>query len=163
KPVRSYTQPDLFVASSAVGAAIKNLTANYDFDIGGGIGGDQHAPRGGNPDGVLWSKDNRWLFINVAEHGRAHLKRIDSATGKVEPLTSGDHEVVSYTATPDASKIALVISTPVNIGDLFLLDTASGKLTELTKINDELFSQLNITPPEEIWYPGFDGKRIQGW
>ena len=77
--------------------------------------------------------------------------------------SSGDHEVISYTATPDASKMALVVSTSVNIGDLFLLDTAGGKLTQLTHVNDELFSQLNLTDPEEIWYTSFDGKKVQGW
>ncbi|MFN7947990.1 MAG: S9 family peptidase [Blastocatellia bacterium] len=163
KPVQSYTQPDLFVVSNEAGAAPKNLTATYDFDIGGGIGGDQRAPRGGSPGGVLWSKDDRYLYVNVAEHGRANLKRIDAATGKVEPLTKGDHEVQAYSATPDVSKMALLISTSVNIGDLFLLDTASGQMKQLTNVNEELFSQLNLTHPEEIWYTSFDGKKIQGW
>ncbi|HWQ35001.1 MAG TPA: S9 family peptidase [Blastocatellia bacterium] len=163
RPVQSYTQPDLFVVSNEAGATPKNLTANYDFDIGGGIGGDQRAPRGGSPGGVLWSKDDRYLYVNVAEHGRANLKRIDAATGKVEPLTRGDHEVQAYSATPDVSKMALLISTSVNIGDLFLLDTASGQTKQLTNVNEELFSQLNLTHPEEIWYTSFDGKKIQGW
>ncbi len=163
KPVQSYTQPDLFVVSNTAGATPKNLTANYDFDIGGGIGGDQRAPRGGSPGGVLWSKDDRYLYVNVAEHGRANLKRIDAATGRVEPLTTGDHEVQAYSATPDVSKMALLISTSVNIADLFLLDTASGQMKQLTNVNEGLFSQLNLTQPEEIWYTSFDGKKIQGW
>ncbi len=163
KPIQSYTQPDLFVMGNEAGAAPKNLTANYDFDIGGGIGGDQRAPRGGSPGRVIWSKDDRWIYVNVAEHGRANLKRIDATNGKVEALTSGDQEVVSYSATPDASKMALVISTSIDIGDLFLLDTAGGKLTRLTTINDELFSKLSLTHPEEIWYTSFDGKKVQAW
>ncbi len=163
KPIQSYTQPDLFVMNNEANAAPKNLTADYDFDIGGGLAGDQRAPRGSSPGAVVWSKDDRWLYVNGAEHGRSNLKRIDAATGKVEAVTTGDHEVQAYSATADASKMALLISNPVNIGDIFLLDTASGKLTQLTKINDELFSQINITQPEEIWYTSFDGKRIQGW
>ena len=162
-PPNSYTQPDLYIADNVIGAIPKNLTSNYDFDIGGGLTGDQRAPRGGSPGGAIWSRDGRSIIVNVAEQGRSNLKRIDAATGKVEALTRGDQEVMSYTATPDASKIALVISTSINIGDLFLLDTASGKLTQLTNINDELFSQLNITQPEEIWYESFDSRRIQGW
>jgi dipeptidyl aminopeptidase/acylaminoacyl peptidase len=59
--------------------------------------------------------------------------------------------------------MVLLISSPISVGDLFLLDTASGKLTQLTKVNNELFSQLDITTPEEIWYTSFDGKKIQGW
>jgi dipeptidyl aminopeptidase/acylaminoacyl peptidase len=163
KPVLSYKQPDLFVANNEIGATVRNLTANYDFDIGGGIGGDQSAPRGGSPGSVLWSKDDKTLIVNVAEHGRANLKRIDAATGSITPLTTGDHTVQAYSATPDSSKLALLISTSVNIGDIFLLDAASGKLTQLTDINKDLFSQLNLTHPEEIWYTSFDGKKIQGW
>jgi dipeptidyl aminopeptidase/acylaminoacyl peptidase len=33
----------------------------------------------------------------------------------------------------------------------------------LTHVNDELFSKLNLTEPEEIWYDSFDGKHIQAW
>jgi dipeptidyl aminopeptidase/acylaminoacyl peptidase len=162
-PVLSYKQPDLFVADLVASATAKNLTEKYDFDIGGGIGGDQAAPRGGGGGGALWTKDDRTIIVNVAEHGRANLKRIDVATGKVEALTTGDHAVQAYTATPDASRLALLISTSVNIHDLFLLDAASGKLTQLTDINKDLFAQLNLTHPEEIWYTSFDGKKIQGW
>ena len=163
QPVQSYTQPDLFVANAEPGAAPKNLTATYDFDIGGGIGGDQRAPRGGGGSGVVWSRDDQWIYVNAAEHGAANLKRINVATGKVEPLTKGAHEVQSYSIAKDGSTMALLISTSTNIGDLFLLETATGKLTQLTRINDELFSQLNLTDPEEIWYTSFDGRKIQAW
>jgi dipeptidyl aminopeptidase/acylaminoacyl peptidase len=163
KPVQSYTQPDLFLLNNDGSSTAKNLTADYDFDIGGGIGGDQHAPRGGDAGGVVWSRDGRWLYVNVAEHGRANLKRIDASTGKVEALTTGDHEVISYSATADASKMALVISSSTNIGDVFLLEIGSHKLTQLTHVNGELLSGLNLTDPEEIWYTSFDGKKVQAW
>ncbi|MEP7270686.1 MAG: S9 family peptidase [Acidobacteriota bacterium] len=163
RPVQSYTQPDLFIMENSAAASVRNLTAKYDFDIGGAIGGDQRAPRGGSPGSVLWSKDHRSLIVNVAENGRANLKRIDISSGKVEPLTTGDHEVVAYSATPDTSKMVLLISTTASIGDLFFFDTASGKMTQLTRVNDALFSQLNLTPAEEFWYTSFDGRKIQGW
>ncbi|MBK9317289.1 MAG: S9 family peptidase [Acidobacteria bacterium] len=166
KPIQSYTQPDLFVMSVlnyTLGGEPKNLTSQYDYDIGGGIGGDQQSPRGSSPGGVVWSGDDRWLYVNVAEHGRSNLKRIDSSSGKVEPLTSGDQSVISYSANRDASKMALIISTSVSIGDIFLVDTATKKQTQLTRFNDELFSQLNLTHPEEFWYTSFDGRKIQGW
>ncbi len=163
KPVKSYTQPDLYVMGNEPGAAARNLTATYDFDIGSGIGGDQRAPRGGFPGSVVWSRDGRSLIVNVAEHGRGNLKRIDVASGRVEPLTSGDHEVVSYTATPDGSKIALLISTTDKVGDLFLFDVVSKKMKQLTKVNDELFAQLTLTPAEELWYTSFDGRKVQAW
>jgi dipeptidyl aminopeptidase/acylaminoacyl peptidase len=166
KPERSHNQPDLFLASSssgAAGAAPRNLTADYDYDIGDGVGGDQEAPRGDEPSSPVWSGDGRSIYEVSAERGRANLEKVDVATGKVTPLTTGDHSVVSYTATPDASRFALVISTPTAIGDLWVLETASGRLVQLTRFNDPLFSELALTPPEEIVYKSFDGKEIEAW
>jgi dipeptidyl aminopeptidase/acylaminoacyl peptidase len=160
---RSYSQPDLFITSLQPGSTPKNLTANYDYDIAGGIGGDQGPPRGSAPSKPFWSKDGRFIFVVAAEEGRANLKRIDAETGKVDAVTTGDHDVFSYNATPDAQKAAVLISTTTNIGDLYTLDVASREMKRLTKINDDLFSKLNMTEPVMIWYNSFDGKRIQTW
>src|SRR5229473_128640 len=160
---RSYSQPDLFITSLQPGSTPKNLTANYDYDISGGIGGDQAPPRGSGPSKPFWSKDGRFIFVVAAEEGRANLKRIDAETGKVDALTAGDHDVFSYNATPDASKVALLISSTTNIGDLYVMDVTSRDVRRLTKINDDLFSKLNLTEPAMIWYNSFDGKRIQTW
>jgi dipeptidyl aminopeptidase/acylaminoacyl peptidase len=160
---RSYSQPDLFITSLQPGSSPKNLTANYDYDIAGGIGGDQAPPRGSAPSKPFWSKDGRFIFVVAAEEGRANLKRIDAETGKVEAVTTGDHDVFSYNATPDASKAAVLISTTTNIGDLYMLDVPSREMRRLTKINDDLFSKINMTEPAMVWYNSFDGKRIQTW
>src|SRR6266446_8902767 len=162
-PIRSYSQPDLFITGAEPGAAARNLTANYDYDVDEGVGGDQHPPRGGSATRPFWSPDGRYLYIRAAEQGRANLKRIDMQSGKLEAVTDGDHEIYAYSATPDASKVAVAISTPTNIGDLYLLDTKTRQLTTLTRINEELFSQLNLTQPEMVPYKSFDGRTIQAW
>jgi len=160
---RSYSQPDLFVTSVAPGSMPRDLTSDYDFDIGGGVGGDQAPPRGASPAKPYWSADGRSIVVSSAEQGRANLKRVDAATGKVTALTDGDHSVFYDDATPDASQAAVLISTPTNIGDLFLMNGASGRLQQLTHINGELFGKLHLTEPETIWYKSFDGRRIQAW
>ena len=60
---------------------------------------------------------------------------------------------------------SISLSTPTRVNDLFVLDRATPGATpkQLTNVNDELFSKLNLTEPEEIWYDSFDGKRIQAW
>jgi dipeptidyl aminopeptidase/acylaminoacyl peptidase len=163
-PERSYTQPDLWVMDIGTGAP-RNLTADYDFDMNGGLGGDQRAPRGGSPGGPVWSRDGRTISIVVGEHGNANLKRIDVASGRIEAVTKGNSDVMSYTADPGAQRIAFVLSSPTSVGDLHVAatsDTASAP-RKLTTFNDELFGQLTMNEPEEIWYPSFDGRKIQGW
>ncbi|MFN7996586.1 MAG: S9 family peptidase [Bryobacteraceae bacterium] len=159
---RSYDQPDLYVTSVDPGSTPRNLTAKYDFDIGGGIGGDQAPPRGNEGPKPYWSRDGKTLFAVAAEEGTANLKRVDVETGQVDPLTTGDQDIFADSAAADASKVAVLISTPANIGDLFAMD-GDGRLQQLTHINEGLFSSLNLTPPEMIWYNSFDGRRIQAW
>ena len=162
QPVRSYSQPDLWVMDIAPGARAKNLTAEYDFDMGSSVGGDNAAPRGGNGRTVYWSADGRWLFDCVEKEGRTSLVRVDSQSGAVAEITEGDQAVLDFSVTPDSSGMVALVSTPVKIGDLFTV-AANGTETQITDFNRKLWSQLNLTAPEEINYKSFDGKRIQGW
>jgi dipeptidyl aminopeptidase/acylaminoacyl peptidase len=166
KPLRFYDQNDLFVMDASAGAAPRNLTAGYDYDIEGGLTADQQPPRAGNGGGIIWSRDGRSIIVVTTENGRANLKRFSVADGKVDSLTTGDQDVESYTANADGSKLVALVSTPVNIGDLFILDASRVPLPasrQITHVNDALFSTLDVSSPEEIWYTSFDGKRIQGW
>ena len=162
EPVRSYSQPDLWVMDIAPNAQPKNLTADYDFDMGSSVGGDNAAPRGGNGRTLYWSPDGRSLFDYVEKQGRTPLVRVDSQSGSVAEITEGDQAVLDFSITPDARSIVALISTPVSIGDLFTV-AADRAETKVTDFNRKLWSQLNLTVPEEFNYKSFDGKRIQGW
>jgi dipeptidyl aminopeptidase/acylaminoacyl peptidase len=163
RPVRSYNQPDLFVADISSGVSPRNLTESWDFDIGAGLTGDQRAPRGFQAASPIFSPDGRSVLVVGAERGRAGLKRVDTASGRVEPFTAGDEEILGFTATPKLSRVVVLVSTPVAVGDLFAVDGSGRGRTALTRVNDTLFSSLALTPPEEIWYPSFDGQRIHAW
>ena len=177
-PARSHNQPDLFVADIAgmeagiaPGSQARNLTEAYDWDIVEGLAADQHAPRGGRPQPLVWSRDGRSLYVAAGERGRVNLQRFDAETGAASPaapaapaaVTQGDQEVVAYTATPGGSRMAVVVSTPLVINDLFALDTATGKMTVIARPNQELFAELELTAPEEITYKSFDGKEIHAF
>ncbi|MGH9348587.1 MAG: S9 family peptidase, partial [Vicinamibacterales bacterium] len=165
-PVRSHNQSDLWVADLPAAGSLatpRNLTASYDFDIDGGLGGDQRAPRGASPSAPVWSRDGRTILVKAGEQGDANLKRIDAASGTVAPVTKGHHDVMSYTADTTGQTLAVVLSSQTVIGDVQLLDAARGSMKQLTTFNDELFNQLTLSEPEEIWYTSFDGKKIQGW
>jgi dipeptidyl aminopeptidase/acylaminoacyl peptidase len=166
-PVRSYSQSDLWVADLAspdgAAAPARNLTASYDFDIDGGIGGDQRAPRGAMPSGPVWERDGRTLLVKVGEHGDANIKRIDATSGKVDAVTTGNHDIMAYTADRNGRTLAVIVSSQTILGDVRTLEASTGALSTLTHFNDELFGQLSLSDPEELWYTSFDGKRIQGW
>jgi dipeptidyl aminopeptidase/acylaminoacyl peptidase len=162
QPVRSYSQPDLWVMEVAPNATPKNLTAAYDFDMGSSVFGDNAAPRGGNGSTLYWSPDGRSLIDRVEKQGRSPLVRVDAQSGTVTEITRGDQAVLDFSITPDTKTIVALVSTPVMIGDLFTV-AADGDQTRITDFNQKLWAQLNLTAPEEINYTSFDGLRIQGW
>ena len=163
KPVQSYTEPDLWVMDLTPEAQPKNLTATFDWDLGSGVGGDNTAPRGGGGAPPVWSSDGKSIMALIGKEGKAMLGSFDASTGKETDLSASNEAIVSYRATPEATKFALLISTPTKIGDLYWFDKSTGTRKQLTHMNDDLFSKLNLTEPEEIWYTSFDGKRIQTW
>jgi len=165
KPVRFFDQADLFIVDANPGSTPRNLTTGYDFDIEGELTGDQHPPRAGSGGGIIWSRDGKSVVVVTTENGRANLKRFSTSDGKVDSVTTGDHDVVSYSASADGAKIVTLGSTPLNIGDLFVVDAATPRSAprQITHINDALLSTLDLGTPEELWYKSFDGKRIQGW
>ena len=160
RPVKSYQQPDLWVMDIAPNAKPRNLTEEFDYDVGAGVGGDNTAPRGGSGSPPIWTADGRAIIEIYAKEGRANLATFDLSGGRPTDLTHGDQAVTSFRTTPDGSKLVYNISTPTRIGDLYLLERGAKQLTHL---NDDLFAQLNLSEPEEIWYQSFDGKRIQAW
>jgi dipeptidyl aminopeptidase/acylaminoacyl peptidase len=174
QPINSFTEPDLWVLDLSPDAKPRNLTADFNFDIDGFIIGDGAPPRAGGLNKPIWTPDGKGLIEVFSKEGKRNLALFDvpvagvggpGKSGPVQELTSGNQGVMTFRATPDGSKLVYVISTPTRINDLFALDRATpGALPkQLTKINDELFSKLNLTEPEEIWYDSFDGKHIQAW
>jgi dipeptidyl aminopeptidase/acylaminoacyl peptidase len=163
KPVRSYTPPGLFIVGTAANSVPRNVTSTYEYDVGAGLAGDQHPPRGGGGSMPLWTRDETGIITRVTKEGRCDLHVIDTQSGDVRPYTSGDQEIVSFTGSKDGSRLALLIATPTNIGDIFIAEGPGAPLKRLTRSNEKLFSALHLTPPEELWYTSFDGKKIHAF
>ncbi len=161
QPIRSYSQPDLWVMDNAPNAQPRNLTAQYDFDMGSGVGGDNAPPRGGHGTNLYWTADGKSLVDTVAKRGSSLLVRVNAENGAITELTSDHQAIVDYSMTSDGQHKVALVSDPTRVGDIFSIE--DGKQAQLTDFNRKLWSQLNLTMPQEINYTSFDGKKIQGW
>jgi dipeptidyl aminopeptidase/acylaminoacyl peptidase len=161
---RSHQQPDMFVLDLDAKGAPKNLTANYDYEVGSGVGGDNTAPRGGGRSGPVWMTDGKSIIDVVGKQGSALLVSIDSSTGSVKELTAEKQAVVGFAVKPDGTKILALVSTPIAVGDLFSVAPDGAKTqTQLTDVNRDLFSKLNLTMPEDMQVtPTANAKDIPG-
>ncbi|MBT9581860.1 S9 family peptidase [bacterium] len=153
-PVRSYVQPDLWLLDLKQSRP-RNLTSEYDFDMGSGVAGDNGPPAGGGGGGIQWHGDR--LLDTVARQGKAALVSVDTGNGKVTELTHGEQAVQAYSRALDGT-IVTKVSTPTLLNEIFRLDGQP-----VTQLNRELFEPFALRQPEEINYTSFDGRKIQAW
>jgi dipeptidyl aminopeptidase/acylaminoacyl peptidase len=152
---RSHQQSDLWVLDLAraggkpSAAAPRNLTAKLSYEMGGGVGGDNTAPRGAGRAAIVWSADGSHLTDVAAKDGSALLVSVDAKSGDVAELTQAKQAVVGFTASADAKTLVALISNPLMIGDLFAIGAGKSQ-TQLTHVNDALFSQLDLSMPQEM-------------
>lgn len=162
KPM-THKQDDLWIADLAwsgsgsgdaapTASAPRNLTGNQAYELGGSVGGDNTAPRGGGRGTLAWTPDSSAIFDIAGYRGSALLVSVDTATGKVTELSAPKQAVLSFNLTPDAKTVVALISNPILIGDLFTLhpgDAAKAQ-TQVTDVNGPLFAQLDIAMPLDI-------------
>jgi dipeptidyl aminopeptidase/acylaminoacyl peptidase len=163
EPVRSYTPPDLFVLDLSSMGTPRNLTADFDYDVGGGLSGDQHSPRANPTTRPIWSTGGSTLVDKVARQGRTNLEAFNLATGKATPVTTGDRDLATFASSLDGSKLAIVSLSPTSLPDVYFLDGLATTPRRLTNLNARLFATLDLDSPEEIHYPSFDGREITAW
>ena len=148
--LKAYQQTDLYLMD-ADGSNVRNLTADYDKSIGG----------------ISWGGSNGAIYAQVNVEGHVEIISI-SLSGNVKtivkdvggisigrPYASGNYSVakgvLAYTQA-DVSKPA----------DLAVLK--SGKVKTWTRLNDDLFDQVDFAPVEEFTVESsYDGKKIQAW
>jgi dienelactone hydrolase len=134
----------------AASGAPRNLTSTLAYEMGSGVGGDNTAPRGGGRGGIVWNADSQHLLDIAGSKGSALLLSVDtSAAGKVAELTAPKQAVLGFVATPDQTTTLALVSNPILIGDLFRIGP-NQQQTQLTHVNDTLFSQLDLDMPLDL-------------
>src|SRR5205823_3151713 len=109
QPINSYTEPDLWVLDLTPNAKPRNVTADFDFDIDAFVIGDSSSPRAGGSSKPIWTADGKGLIEVYSKEGKRNIAVFDVATGKATDIASGNHGVMSFRATPDASKLVYIL------------------------------------------------------
>jgi dipeptidyl aminopeptidase/acylaminoacyl peptidase len=122
------------------------------------------------------AQDPRWLPAGGQEHepdaaisflvardGRIDLFSASPAGGTIEPLLTGDREILAYDPSPDGRQVAFVAATDRAPWDLYVADLTSREERRLTRVNDEWLAERALGEVEEFHVDSPDGAPIHAW
>ncbi|HEC78256.1 MAG TPA: S9 family peptidase, partial [candidate division WOR-3 bacterium] len=138
-------------------AKVVNITASFDrsFDAYTVDDSGHYAD-----DFLKFSDDGRFIYYPLLDRGNVNLYAVDVKERSISKVTEGD-EVIYAFDYDGKDTFAVASSNVVDPGNLYLIK--SGKRKQLTGINKRYFSMHRIPKPEELWFEGYKGRRIQGW
>jgi dipeptidyl aminopeptidase/acylaminoacyl peptidase len=128
----------------AAGGAARVLTAALDRPASGQI---------------WWSPDGKTLTFLVDDDRVRYAARTAVAGGPVEKLTTGRRTVSNLSLGADGSLVMLG-GTTVETPEVHALE--GGKLRRLTKVNDDLLTQLQLATTEDFTSTSKDGTVVNG-
>ena len=157
---QGYGNGDLCLVPLA-GGALKRIAAQWDRPFFNEGISDMPAP--GAFAQFTWTPDGASIYTLSSLDGTTQLVRVDVASGEVKPVTSGDRLVYGFTMDSRCRHAALGISSPLNPGDLYVLDLKEGSEERLSKFNDALLSELELIVPQRFYAHAPEGPRVDGW
>ncbi|HEV2149642.1 MAG TPA: S9 family peptidase [Longimicrobiaceae bacterium] len=105
--------------------------------------------------------DDGWLYFTVQSEGAVPLYR--TRLDRIDPrrVVSGPRGVTSFDVA--GGTVAWAQMHPQRPSDVYAARADGSRERRLTALNDSLLARVYVGDYEEIWYPSFDGRRIQGW
>ncbi|RRN77493.1 S9 family peptidase [Pseudoxanthomonas sp. SGD-10] len=130
-----------------------NLTKDWDGTVGS----------------FIWSNDGNRIYFLAVTNATEQVFEIKlqkdlskNGAADIKQLTNGDWDITSIVGQVD--KQLVVTKTDMNrAAELFTVDTKSGKLKQLSTVNDDHYSQIATSKIEKRWIKTTDGKDMLTW
>ncbi|MDW0110797.1 alpha/beta hydrolase family protein [Sporosarcina aquimarina] len=136
-----------------------NLTEGLDAPIGDAVVADTQ--QGPNPPDAVWTEGN-YLYFQVTTMGDVRLYFAD-LEGSLYPASQESEHVYDYDVAKNGQFALAAISNPVNPGELYRLDIATGERKALTSFNETYVNDTILVQPETIQFGGAGGFDVHGW
>jgi dipeptidyl aminopeptidase/acylaminoacyl peptidase len=102
-----------------------------------------------------------WVYFTTPTEGAVPLWRTRLDRIRPERVVDGPRGVLSFDVA--GATVAWTQMQPANPSDLHAARLDGRGERRLTDLNDSLLAQVYVGAYEELWYPSFDGRRVQGW
>jgi dipeptidyl aminopeptidase/acylaminoacyl peptidase len=121
-------------------------------ELGAAIDNRQGAPE--------WSKDGRFIYYTLQEHGSTHLYRMSAAGGTPELIVGGQGRLGGWSLGPNGV-VVYAFSTPRDMDQLFVKN--AGAVRQMTDVNRDVLGSHQIADVEAFTFRSFDGMEVEAF
>ncbi len=115
------------------------------------------------PTALRWAERGAALYFETGVKGASHLYRVDVATRRVAPVTTGDRTVHLVDVNEATGRLVFAVNDPTHIDDLYVSDLSGNNARQITHLNAALWRQLQLVPVERVPFKGADGWDVDGF
>ena len=147
--IRSMRRPgnesdkDRLLVYNCAEKSFKDVTERFDY----------------NASNVVWEGNESIYFIAPIE-ATHQVCRVAVATGEVEVLTEGDHDINAFTKAGE--KIVAEITTISSATELYNIDV-EGNIAQLSNVNKPIYDNITMGRVEKRWVKTTDNKQMLVW
>jgi len=135
-----------------------NLTAEFNSKIGDTISGGTSFVVDPSP---VWSSSSDSIFFLTTVGGNADLYKVEVDSHKVSIVTDTTRTIQSYSFSQDGKVMAFLATDIVDPSEIWI--SKEGYARKLTKFNDGLIEQLELSKGTKFTFTASDNVPIDGW
>ena len=139
--------PNIYVTSSEGGKP--SVALNKDFDQ--------------TVTEMEWAEQGKALYIGSGMKGETHIFRVDAASGRVTPITSGPRGVHNFSRHDSSGTMVYLSNDFEHLDDVYVTAGSRDAPRQITHLNVVLWSKLALAKVERISYKAEDGFPIDGF
>ncbi|HVO76211.1 MAG TPA: S9 family peptidase [Ignavibacteriaceae bacterium] len=123
---------------------LKSLTDNLDLSA----------------DQIIWSKDSKNIFFTADKKINRAVFKIDISSGKIDTLIDENFNS-DLALTSDGKTIFVKRQSSVLPYEIFSIAVNGKDLKQITFLNKERLSKIEMNPVETFWSDGAEGAKVQ--
>lgn len=119
----------------------------------------------GTVDSFRWSNDAKTIYFVAPVLGTKQMFSVDpfkKGAPQIKQITEGQFDITGLVG--ESGNTMVVTRTDMNhAAEIYTVDLKSGKMTQLTHINDEFYDSIELSKVEKRMIPTTDGKEMLAW
>ncbi len=123
---------------------LKNLTEKIDLTAGE----------------IIWSPDSKFIYFDAPNEVNNSIYKINVATAKHEIIVK-ENGNTGLAISPDGQTLYFKKQKSTMPYEIFSASTNGGEAKQITSVNKDLLSELEMNPIEIFWSEGAKGAKVQ--